>query len=87
MLIGITKFLNPGQVSIIACDCPIFAQAKLIQWRWPEYYNKDKLIIMFGVLHIEKVLWSTLGDLLNGSGWVQALNEKSIAAAGTADSY
>ena len=67
ILIGITKFLNPGQLPIIACDCQIFAQAKQIQWRWPEYYNEDKLIIMFGE-RIEKALWSTLGDLLNGSG-------------------
>ena len=31
--------------------------------------------------------YGILGDLLNGSGWVQALTEKSIAEAGTADSY
>ena len=33
IIIGSTNFLNPGQVSILACDCPIFAQPKLIQWR------------------------------------------------------
>ena len=79
IIIGSINFLNPGQVSILACDCPIFAQAKLIQWRWPEYYSLDKLIIMFGGIHIEKALWNTLGDLLNGSGWVQALAEAGTA--------
>ncbi len=27
-----TSFLNPGQIPVMACDCPIFAKAKLIQW-------------------------------------------------------
>ena len=58
IIIGTTNFLNPGQVSIQACDCPIFAQAKLIQWRWTDYYSLGKLIIMFGGLHIEKALWN-----------------------------
>ena len=28
----ITEFPNLGQIPIIACDCPIFAQCKYIQW-------------------------------------------------------
>ena len=30
-----TSFLNPGQIPVMACDCPIFAKAKFIQWTWP----------------------------------------------------
>ena len=33
-----TSFLNPGQIPIMACDCPLFAKAKFIQWTWPTTY-------------------------------------------------
>ena len=87
ILIKITKYLNPEQLSIMACDCPIFAQCKLIQWRWPDLYGEDKLIIMFGGLHMDKALWNTVGDLLCKSGWTDVLVETNVATSGTADSY
>ena len=36
--------------------------------------------------YIEMVLWKTMGDLLEGSGWTSCLAESEIASAGTADS-
>ena len=48
-----TEFLNPGQIPVMACDCPIFAKAKYIQWTWPAEYGEDKFVVMFGGLHIE----------------------------------
>ena len=35
ILISITSYLSPGQIPVMACDCPIFAKAKCIQWTWP----------------------------------------------------
>ena len=64
----VTEFLNPGQIPVIACDCPIFAKSKYIQWKFPETHGEDKLVMMLGGLHIEKALLTSLGDLLTGSG-------------------
>ena len=84
----ITSYLNPGQITILACDCPIFAKCKCIQWKWPATHGEDELIIMFGGLHLEKRLWIALGDLLASSAWTDArLTNAAIATVGTADSF
>lgn len=33
---------------------------------------------MLGGLHIEMALWSTMGDLLHGSEWSEALTEDGL---------
>lgn len=43
------RFLNPGQVPVLACDQLLFAIAKKIQWNWPATYGEQKLVVMFGV--------------------------------------
>ena len=63
-----TSFLNPGQVPVITLDQPLFALAKAIQWKWPDEYREDKFVVMCGGLHLEMAMWSTVGDLLDGSG-------------------
>ena len=42
------SFLNPGQVAVLACDEPLFAIAKKIQWNWPAMYGEQKLVVMLG---------------------------------------
>ena len=42
---------------------------------------------MLGGLHIDMALWSTLGDILQSSGWTSALTESGVASSGTADSF
>ena len=79
-----THFINPQQVPVMACDCPIFAVAKQIQWRFPEVLGENKFIVMFGGLHLEKGLWNALGDLLEGSGWSTAISEAGISTSGSA---
>ena len=37
-----TTFLNPGQVPVIAFDQPLFALAKMVQWKWPETHGEKK---------------------------------------------
>ena len=64
-----------------------FAQAKYLQWQWPELYGKDKFTIMFGGFHIEKAQWPTLGDMLDCSGGRSVLTEATVAKSRTSDSY
>jgi len=61
--------------------------AKQIQWKWPENYGEDQIVVMFGGLHIEMAALKTLADWLQRSDWVQALVHAEIATAGTADSF
>lgn len=42
---------------------------------------------MFGGLHLEMGMWTTLGDYLACSGWTTALTEAGIVTAGKADSF
>ncbi|QQP53211.1 uncharacterized protein LOC103506659 [Caligus rogercresseyi] len=80
------EHMNLGQTSVITFDQSLFALAKQIQWKWPDSYCEDHIVVMFGGLHIEMAALKTLGDWLKGSGWVQALVQAEIATAGTADS-
>ena len=82
-----TQYLNPGQVSVIALDAPLFALAKLVQWNWPQTHGEDLFVVMFGGLHIEMALWKTFGDYLESSGWTNALVQAGITSSGAADSF
>ena len=42
----ITHF-NSGQTSALAGDCPIFVQAKYLQWLWPQQYEGGQLLLWF----------------------------------------
>ena len=66
-------YLNPGQITF---DQPVFTLAKQI-W-WPESYDEDKLVVMFGGLHIEMAALKMLGDWLQGRGNVNALVQAQI---------
>ncbi len=41
ILQSITEYLSPGQIPVMACDCPIFSKAKYIQWTWPSSHGGD----------------------------------------------
>ena len=83
----VTQFLNPGQTPVTAFDAPLFALAKLVQWKWPDMHGEDKHVVMLGGLHIEMAIWNTLGDYLDSSGWTTALHQAGVASSGTADSF
>jgi len=59
-------------------DQPLFDLAKKMQWTFPDIFGEDKFVVMLGGLHIEMALWSTMGDLLRGSGWPEALKEAGL---------
>lgn len=82
-----TQYLNGNQVPVMACDCPIFAVGKQIQWNFPDTLGEDKFIMMFGGLHLEKDLWNALGDIVEGSGWTTAITEADITTSGAAESF
>ncbi|KAJ8416192.1 hypothetical protein AAFF_G00382140 [Aldrovandia affinis] len=81
------EHLNPGQSPVVTFDQPLYALAKQIQFKWPEKYGEDKLVVMFGGLHIEMAVLKMLGNWLQGSGWVEALVQADISSPGTADSF
>ena len=81
------QYLNPGQIPVTTFDQPLFALAKLVQWKWPVTHGESVHVVMLGGLHVEMALWNTLGDLLEASGWTTALVEADIASSGTADSF
>jgi len=48
------QFLNPGQIPVKAFDTPLFALAKLVQWKRPDMHGGDKCVAMMGGLHINR---------------------------------
>ena len=81
------QYLNPGHIPVLVCDQPLFAIAKQIQWTWKYNYGENKLVLMFGGLHIEMAAWKAVGTWLEGSGWSDVLSESNIATSGKAESY
>ncbi|KAI0226537.1 hypothetical protein LSAT2_022957, partial [Lamellibrachia satsuma] len=81
------EHLNTGQTPVDIFDQPLFALAKQIQWKWPESYGEDKLVVMFGGRHIEMAALKTMRDLLQGRCWVHALVQAKVTTPGTADSF
>ena len=81
------EHLNPGQSLVVTFDQPLYVLAKQIQFRWPEKYGEDKLVVIFGGLHIEMASLKMLGNWLQGSGWVEALLQADISSPGTPDSF
>ena len=81
------EHLNPGQIPVTCFDQPLFALAKLVQWKWPTTHGESLYVVMLGGLHTEMALWNTLGDILEGSGWTTALTEAEVASSGIAASF
>ena len=81
-----TDFHNPGQIPVTTFDQPLSALAKYVQWDWPDTHGEKVHVVMLGGLHTEMALWSTLGDLLQDSGWTTAITETKVASSGIADS-
>ena len=79
--------MNPGQTPVATLDQPLFALAKQFQWKWPDKYGEDNMVVLFGGLDSEMTALKTIGDWLRGSVCVQALVQAEIATPGTADSF
>jgi hypothetical protein len=65
-------------------DQPVYDLAKKLQWTFPDIFGEDNFLVMLGGLHIEMAFWNTIGDLLCGSGWPEALKEAGLVNSGAA---
>ena len=63
----ITQKVNPGQISVITEDQPVYAIGKQLQWMFPTEF-KD-IVWILGPLHIEQVFIKAIGDWLENSRW------------------
>lgn len=86
VIIAALQYLNFGQVPVAVLDQPLYAIAKQIQWMTPDTHGEDKLVIMFGALHIEMNAWKMVGKWMKGSGIVEILAEAEIMTHGRAES-
>ena len=85
VIMAAVKKLNDDQIPVIACDQPIYALMKQIQWQC-DTYSEEKVVVMLGGLHTEMTGWSVLGKLLDRSGWVEILSEADVTTSGRAQS-
>ncbi len=81
----ITNYLNEGQTAVVACDEPLFALCKELQWMYPDLFHK--VLPVMGSLHFEMVLLRCVGQILDGSELDTVLAEAGIASAGIAQSF
>ena len=81
------EHFNSGQTPVMACDQPLYALAKIIQWNFPELYGESRFVIMLGGLHVEMAGLKALGSFMSGSGWVEAITDAGLCKPGTAESF
>ncbi|KAL5270870.1 hypothetical protein ACHWQZ_G001513 [Mnemiopsis leidyi] len=83
----VVQHLNPGQYTIIGVDQPLYALGKKIQLSGyhPEV-DITKVFLIMGPLHIQQELLIIHGNLIEGTGLLQSMNdcEMSFEAPGTA---
>ena len=81
----ITGKVNPGQMSVVTGDQPVYALGKQLQWKFPEEFGDT--IWMLGPLHIEQIFLKLIGEWLEKSGWVEVYDYALINPNGKADSF
>jgi len=81
------QHVNPGQILVICVDQPLFAKMKQLQWSMDRLYGEDKFVILLGGLHTEMTCNKVFGHWLEGSGWVEALQEAKLATPGIVESF
>ena len=85
LIAAVTKYLNGDQPVVIGVDQSIFAIGKQLQWNFPEQYGCDKVLFMFGPLHIEMDFLRILGAYMEGCGWTSIVVNSGITTAGSAE--
>jgi len=70
-------------LNIIACNLgSIF-----VCFGFQTYMGLDKYVTILVGLHTEMAASRTIGDILDGSGWTDALTQADIATAGTCEGF
>jgi len=80
------NFINPGQISVIVGDFPLYAQQKKCQWVYPDEVDESKMVSFISLLHMEMTLQECGGKLLAGSGWKRMFSIANIFTPGVATS-
>lgn len=80
------EFLNPGQIPVIAGDCPLYARQKKCQLFFPDEIGEEKMVCMMGFLHVEMCCQEAGGKLMGGSGWERMFVLADIFKPGVASS-
>ena len=62
-------FVNPGQIPVIVGDCPLCAQQKKGQRRFPDEIGESTMVCFVGFIHTEMASQQYGGKLLAKSGW------------------
>ena len=60
----------------------MYAIAKIFLWILPNGYGKNKVVHMLSALHIEMVMLSCIGDLLEDSDWTTVLSNDGFTTRG-----
>jgi len=81
----ITVRCNPEQIPVLTVDQPLYAIAKIIQWKWREVYGEKQYFILMGGLHIEMAMLKVMGDWLDGSGWTHLITSADVTSEGRVD--
>ena len=86
IVIHITNTINKQQPAVITADQPVYAVAKALQWKYPDLYGEDRIVMMMGGLHIEMAIQNIIGKWLAGSGWTDIFLKAGVATAGRCES-
>ena len=81
------QYINPGQILEMSMDQPMFARMKQLHWSMDTTYGEDKCVLLFGGHHIELTFYICLSHWLEGSGWVEVIQESKLVSAGVAESF
>ncbi len=87
VICAVTNHINPGQTPVMVVDQPLFTIAKKIQWKYSDELGENKFVVMLGAMHTEKMLYDSLGDWLDGSGWTSLLTSSGVVSGGVAQSF
>jgi hypothetical protein len=80
------QYINPTQTPVIALGQPLFALAKEIQWKLPEF-SEQNIVVMMERLHIEMASFKMLGKWMSVSGWSDIMCNAGVTTQGVAESF
>ena len=81
-----TDKANPGQVTVIVGDGPLYKIMKELQWLNPDNVGFTKIVCIMGFLHLEMCNQECGGKLMGGSGWVEIFSIAGIFTPGVCNS-
>ena len=68
-------------------DQPLYYTIKRLQHKYTTEVGEDKLIVILGAMHTEKMMLETAGRYLEKSGWTSMLSASGVVTSGVAESF